>query len=200
MNDVTMSPSIAELAKALAKAQSVMKHAAKTKTNPFHKNKYADLTDVWDVLRKPLSDNGLSIVQLPATDQGYLVLTTMLLHTSGEWISSVFRLKSKAETAQEIGGALTYARRYALAAITGNSSDDDDDGNYATGVTQAKESRKPVETSFYSGKDERQNDVLRSLFDHYKVPADKRKELAVRLLNTRMEHLERNVEDLASAL
>lgn len=132
--NVTMSQNIGELAKALASAQRVMEHAKKTKTNPFHKNKYADLTDVWDVLKKPLSDNGLSVVQLPAAEGPYLILTTILMHTSDQWISSVFRVKAKAETAQEMGSTLTYARRYALAAITGNSSDEDDDGNSASGV------------------------------------------------------------------
>ena len=162
---IEMSPEIGELAKALAAAQGVMPPAKKSKTNPFHKNKYADLTDVWDAAKGPLSANGLSVTQLPASEAGYLILSTMLMHSSGQWIRNTFKIKSKADTAQDMGGALTYARRYAFAAIIGNSSDEDDDGNAANGYTAQPKQKAP---EIYEGLPA-QKTILKSIFDSLSI-------------------------------
>ena len=80
------SETINELATALAKAQMQMKPAGMNADNPFFHSKYADLAAVWEACRKPLSDNGLSVVQGVECDtERYL--ETMLLHSSGQWIS-----------------------------------------------------------------------------------------------------------------
>ena len=92
---MTHSDNISELAAALAKAQGVIRSAAKSSDNPFFKSKYADLAAVWESCRDPLSANGLSVVQggTTATSEGLLALETLLLHSSGEWISSVLEMR-----------------------------------------------------------------------------------------------------------
>ncbi len=124
------------LASALVKAQAAMKPASMNKINPHFKSKYADLASVIESVRKPLTDNGLAFTQVikfwgeadgEATG-AYLV--TKILHTSGQWICSDYPLPQGA-TPQQMGSALTYARRYSLSAITGTAADEDDDGDKA---------------------------------------------------------------------
>lgn len=128
------SETIIELAKALAKAQGQISPALKDSENPHFRSKYADLSSVWAACRKPLTDNGLSVVQMPvdAPTPSSVALTTLLLHTSGEYISSTVSAPLTKQDAQGIGSALTYLRRYALSAIIGVVADDDDDGNAAS--------------------------------------------------------------------
>ncbi len=127
------SESIKELASALCKAQSEMKGAQKDSVNPFFKSKYADLSSVWDAARPVLAANGLSVSQLvDRADGGNIGLTTLLLHSSGEWLESKATIPMKDGTAQAAGSAITYLRRYALAAILGVVADEDDDGNAAS--------------------------------------------------------------------
>lgn len=121
------SETIAALAAALAKAQAVMSGAKKDSQNPHFKSKYADLESVWDAAREPLSSHGLSVVQIPGqVSGGTLKVETMLLHESGEYISGVLEIPITKQDAQGIGSAITYARRYALAAFVGIAPEDDD--------------------------------------------------------------------------
>lgn len=124
------SENINELAKALAAAQGKMKAAAFNKTNPHFKNKYADLTAVIDAARAPLSESGLAWSQTPEMQDGAFCLVTRLMHSSGQWIAGQYPLPAQA-TPQQLGSALTYAKRYSLAAIIGISSDEDDDAEGA---------------------------------------------------------------------
>ena len=134
------SEAIGELAFALAAAQGEMTAASKDATNPHFKSRYATLASVWDAIRGPLSNHGLSVSQvLESPENGVgVAVRTMLLHTSGQWIASryVMPIGDKL-TPQAIGSAITYARRYALSAIVGIAPDDDDDGNAAS-VTPAR--------------------------------------------------------------
>lgn len=126
------SESIAELAKALCKVQAVIENAKKDSSNPFFKSHYADLASVWEVARKPLTDNGLSVSQLPGGCDGTKVkVQTILMHTSGEWLCSEFEMPYIKQDPQAVGSAITYARRYALAAIVGIVADPDDDAESA---------------------------------------------------------------------
>jgi hypothetical protein len=135
------SAEIGKLAEALAKAQGVMQNAKKDSENPFFKSKYADLGCIIDAVRKPFADNGLSFSQLvEESNDDTAVVTTLLLHTSGEWLSSKLKLKPTKTDPQGIGSAITYARRYALSAIAGIASEDDDDGNKASEPAPTKES------------------------------------------------------------
>lgn len=121
------SENIADLAKSLATVQGQLTHASKDASNPFFKSKYADLASVWESCRKLLADNGLSIVQLPdGLEDNCLILDTTMLHSSGQWISSRIKMPMAKQDPQSYGSTLTYARRYALAAIVGVYQDDDD--------------------------------------------------------------------------
>ena len=121
------SEEINELATALTKAQGGLEGAKMDGVNPFFKAKYATLASVWDACRKPLTDNGLSVVQTCSVGESEgLILDTTLLHTSGQWISGELAIKPTKNDPQGIGSAITYARRYGLAAIIGICPEDDD--------------------------------------------------------------------------
>ena len=120
------SETIGALAAALSKAQADITGALKDSSNPFFKSKYADLASCWDACRHQLADNGLSVVQTTRmTEQGLLLVTT-LAHSSGEWIAGEMPVLTKDASPQGQGSGLTYARRYALAAIVGLAQIDDD--------------------------------------------------------------------------
>lgn len=131
------SEQLNELAGALAKAQGAIAPASKDKVNPAFRSKYADLSSVWEACRKALTDNGLSVIQLPVNHEpGYAALRTMLLHTSGQFISTTVSARLVKDDAQGLGSALTYLRRYSLAALVGVVADEDDDGNAASNRPQ----------------------------------------------------------------
>lgn len=129
------SESITELAKALSSFQGKMIAVKKDAINPFFRAKYATLDTIWETIRKPLAENGLSVVQtmgiLPSTPIVALLETT-LCHTSGEWISGTQLVNPVKDDPQSLGSASSYARRYSLSAILGLVADEDDDGNVAT--------------------------------------------------------------------
>lgn len=142
---IEQSPDLKELAGALAKAQLAMRAAAKDSLNPHFKSRYADLSNVWEACREPLAANNLSVIQMPfTTDDGSVALTTMLLHSSGEWVRSTITSRTANQMPQSIGSALTYLRRYALAAMVGVvAADEDDDGETASHPA-AKATQQPV--------------------------------------------------------
>ena len=133
------SESIAALAGALAKAQLQIEPASKNATNPHFRSHYADLASIWDACRGPLNTNGLSIVQFPCDgDVGRIGLCTMIVHSSGEWMSETITVKALKEDPQFLGGVLTYLRRYSLAAVVGVTATEDDDGNAASTPANAR--------------------------------------------------------------
>ena len=149
---MTRSDSIAALAAALAKAQGIIEGASKDKENPHYRSKYADLASVWDACRAALSTNGLSVVQTPGDcligDSGaMLTLTTLLLHESGEFVEETMTIPVNPATAQGMGSALTYGRRYALAAFVGVAPEDDDGEAASTASTRPKRESKPAPVS-----------------------------------------------------
>jgi hypothetical protein len=125
------SDQINELATALAKAQGAMQNATMNRTNPHFKSKYADLSSVLDAIRTPLSAAGLSVVQTMELTERGMMLRTTLMHNSGQYIETEYPLPPATAKPHEMGSALTYARRYSLAALICNSADEDDDGNIA---------------------------------------------------------------------
>lgn len=139
------SESINELAAALAKAQGQIEGAKKDTANPFFKSKYADLSSVWDACRKALSENSLSVVQIPDEAASGVAIETMLLHSSGQWIKGRYTMPVLKNDAQAVGSAITYARRYALAALVGVAPEDDDGNGAVIKPVNNKES-KPANT------------------------------------------------------
>lgn len=137
------SDSIKNLATALSKVQGELTYAKKDSANPFFKSRYADLESVWDACRSLLAKNGLSIIQMPGNYfEGRMWLITRLCHESGEWIEQEMSLPVQKPDAQGAGSALTYMRRYALAAFVGIVQADDD-GNEAS-KPYVKSVLKPV--------------------------------------------------------
>jgi hypothetical protein len=130
------SAEIGELAAALSKAQGAMRAAAKDAKNPHLKNAYADLNGIITASREAMTANGLSCTQLPSvesTDNGMrIVLVTLVLHASGQWLRNVLRLPVEQgkgiNLKQATGAAISYARRYALSSIMGVATGDDTDG------------------------------------------------------------------------
>lgn len=115
---------------AIGKAQEVIICPSKNKTakaKTFSYN-YIDLPAILDAIRKPLAENGLSIIQIPIRDNQSIGVETTITHVSGEWISGKLLLHVPDPTAQAAGSAITYARRYAVSAMLGMAADDDDDG------------------------------------------------------------------------
>lgn len=128
------SETITELSKAFAKTQKEMKQPLKDANNPFFKSKYVPLENVVEAITESASKNGLSFTQYPSSDEmGNVTVGTLVMHESGEWIEyDPIKMKPVKNDPQSIGSAITYAKRYALSAIFGITSDQDDDGNEAT--------------------------------------------------------------------
>lgn len=120
------SDTIGELVKALSASQADIGGALKSSKNPFFQSTYADLASVWDACREPLSKNGLSVIQAPASDGPVVTVETVLAHSSGEWVSCTLSTHIKDTIPQAVGTGITYLRRYALAAMVGVAQVDDD--------------------------------------------------------------------------
>jgi len=131
------SEQINELSAALVAFQGEMGTVPKGSVNPFFKSKYADLADVKVAASPVAAKHGLAVTQFPTTQDGEPALMSMLVHSSGQWISDVAKLMVKTTDPQGQGSGLTYMRRYAYCSILGIVADEDDDGN--------KGSSKPVE-------------------------------------------------------
>ena len=147
------SSTITELAKALCKAQSEIEGAKKDAeaiVTGSTKRKYADLASVWDAVRKPLSDNGLAVVQFPRTAGQGVEIETTLLHSSGEFMRDVLWVPCSKNDAQGIGSAITYGRRYALMAVTGVAPVDDD--GEAAVATTPRDAAPPARNSSANGR------------------------------------------------
>lgn len=127
------SESIQLLATALSKAQAEMPAIKFDSKNPFLKNDYASLGAIIAGARPVLAKHGLSVSQLTFGDDGVAGVETVLMHTSGEWISQSISMPIGEEkgksSAQVAGSIITYLRRYSLASILGIYSDEDGDGN-----------------------------------------------------------------------
>lgn len=134
------SEQISELAVALVKATLELKNPALDAENPFFKNKYASLAGVRDTVTPTLAEHGLAVVQLLGHEPDGITCETVLLHTSGQWLSERLYMPATKKDAQGYGSAITYARRYALMAICGVVGDVDDDANAATN----KPTKEPI--------------------------------------------------------
>ena len=119
---------------ALIKAQSEMGKAKKTSNNPFFKSKYADLSEIIDVTKDVLTANGLGIIQSPGGNGAQITVTARIIHISGQWVEDTLTLNATKNDPQQAGSAITYGRRYQLAALF-NIAQEDDDGNGASGKT-----------------------------------------------------------------
>lgn len=128
------SESIKELCTALNKFQQEVNNPKNTEANSFFKSKYAPLDVVINTVKPTLTKHGLAVFQNVSGNGESITVTTMLTHTSGEWIESEPLTLNNSDNkgvslAQAAGISITYARRYQLSAMLGISSEDDTDGN-----------------------------------------------------------------------
>lgn len=144
------SEQINELAKGLALFRANLKQPFKDAANPFFKSKYVPLENVTEVIDNALVGTGITYVQVPINGEGGMVgVSTTILHSSGQWMEfPPFLLKPDKANPQGYGSSITYARRYSLSSVFGVTSDNDDDGNAASGngkqpSRQAKAPAKP---------------------------------------------------------
>ena len=141
------SESCAAIFAALAKAQETFGSAERAAENPAFKrgNKtstYATLESVLEASKAGRAANGLAVVQMPGNVGNNIAVTTILGHSSGEWIEATVYVAPAQFNAQATGSVITYLRRYSLMAILGIAPEDDDDGNAA--VAPPNRSRAPT--------------------------------------------------------
>jgi len=153
------SDSIQKLAEALAAAQGEMPVVPFDSSNPFYKSSYASLGSVISASRPVLAKHGLSICQMPVSNENKVGIETTLMHTSGEWMSETLLVPLVDEKGnsliQTVGKDLTYLRRYAWSSFCGLYADEDTDGNgpapqpqrqQSTPVTKPTPPAKPPRT------------------------------------------------------
>ncbi len=146
---------------ALAKAQGAIEGAKKDTKNTFFKSKYADLSAVWDACREQLSKNGISVMQFPDYDPETKIVSveTILAHSGGFEKSFKTRVPTEKTTAQAVGSATTYGRRYAPMAAIGIAPEDDD----AESSMGRGEFRKEAESKAEEWGDKRGDDLHRAM-------------------------------------
>lgn len=151
---MNQSPNITAIVKALTAAQKEFATAKKDSTNPHFKSKYADLGSVWDAVSGPLAKHDLCLTQgVESQDKDGLNLATTLYHgPSGEWLGNLVCIPVASHTAQAVGSALTYGRRYGMAALLGIVADEDDDGNAASAKPTPQAPPKPEGPTLPFGK------------------------------------------------
>lgn len=136
------SESVVNISKAIVTAQAELDNPKNTAINPYFKSKYAPLNDILNYVKPILQKHGLGVIQDISHDQERIVVSSMLIHTSGEWVKQTgASAKPDKDTAQGAGSAITYLRRYSLSAILNISSEDDNDGNSAS-KPKTKEERE----------------------------------------------------------
>lgn len=175
------------LAKAIVLAQGQIEGAKKGKKNDHFKSKYADLASVWDACRDALQANNLAVVQLPCeAPAGYVGLVTTVLHSCGESLSEKYFMPLKDPTnPQAAGSALTYARRYALAAVIGICPEDDDGNAAAVPVKAAATGQAAVNHesplqyiyTYNNAKTTSEKKVAYSQLKNSSVPDSKKREI-----------------------
>ena len=151
------SESIADLAAALSKAQGAFAAAKKDAANPFFKSHYATLAAVLDVIRDPLSQNGLALIQGVNGEE----FETILTHASGQWISFSEPFKPVKNDPQSIGSLKSYLRRYSIMSILGIATEDDD---AETAMVRIEPKHKPSFTPSTPAQSKSKEDALNFVF------------------------------------
>ncbi|MTV23039.1 ERF family protein [Staphylococcus delphini] len=142
------SESVVEINKAMVAFRKEVKQPLKDKNNPFYKSKYVPLENVVEAIDEAATPHGLSYTQWALNDNdGRVGVATMLMHSSGEYIEfdPVF-MNAEKNTPQGAGSLISYLKRYSLSAIFGITSDQDDDGNAASGKQKKSEPKASNQT------------------------------------------------------
>lgn len=124
-----------KLAPALVKFQGEAEPILKDMANPFFKSRYADLAGCIGATKNLLAANGLAVSQPTRVEGSNIIIVTVLLHSSGQFIAGEYLLTPVKNDPQTMGGAMTYGRRYSYLAAIGLAPEDDD-GALASGTTK----------------------------------------------------------------
>ena len=155
------SESINELAAALCKAQGEFLPAKMNSVNPFLKNNYADLGSVIMAAKAACTKYGLAVSQPAFVQDGQVTVTTLLMHQSGQWLSSDMTLQlgddKGRSTAQAAGSIITYLRRYGLSAMLGIYADEDTDGDTSKQIPHPTSRKQSIEDLGFSPKPDNGN-------------------------------------------
>lgn len=181
------SETISEIAKALAKFNGEVTKIDKNADNPFFKSSYSTLDHIIEQIRPILTKHGLSILQIPSGDGQNVVMKTLLLHESGEFLESdELIMKPVKNDPQGIGSAVSYARRYSLCSFLSLSTGDtDDDGNTAT-FGDSKPSKQQQPQNNQSKKiSENQSKMLNSLISRMEKEKQLARDLTINGLKTK---------------
>jgi hypothetical protein len=205
------SPSIAALATALAKAQIALTNPEKSLIGTIEPQRgeggarqfrYAPLSSGLEIVRKTLGQHEIATVQTTAVDQaaGVVNLTTVLAHSSGEWIASDWPVCAVAETARphRMGAALTYARRYALFTLVGIAGEDDLDAPDLIGPGPQTEKLNIESKPVGNGDQPISSRAGRARANKFNSPSPS-SELSVTLSASLRTELLREIEDLGAA-
>jgi ERF superfamily len=186
------SPTIKEIAKALKEWHELAITVTKDATNPHFRSKFTSLDNIIETIRAPLASCGLSFAQFPDGDG----LTTILMHTSGEWLKATANLKLAKEDPQGQGSAYTYGRRYSLSAMLGLATDEDDDGNAASKPSQTAQK---AATATKSG--DPRKDRIKELLNVLEAPSETvgQVKLSVKSI-TKLELIEANYDAIITIL
>lgn len=180
------------LAEALVNLQAALPVLPKDTSNPFFKSKYTSLDTITELIFPIMTKFGFAWVTMPGIDEGsgVPVLNYRLLHVSGESLDGSMQLFLKNQDPQGQGSAITYARRYAITAVLGLVSDEDDDGNAAQAAAKAAKTIDPPAPE-EPAKDVREDvepiskDQITSLMNAIKIKSNNKatKETAIEALN-----------------
>lgn len=180
------SEDIEELATALTLAQKSIKNAVRSEDNPFFHSKYADLAAIYDACRDAMTTNSLTVVQYGGFEEGQPVLYTQLTHKSGEYIRGFMPVfvpvqpeqpepsegdfdgkeGKKPEKVKQVnksqgyGSSMTYMRRYALAAMLGIATEDDDANSAGEGKSAPKSDAPKKTTSTDPATEAQKNKIV----------------------------------------
>lgn len=153
------SESITKIAPAFLKAQKEMESVTKDAKNPFFKSEYATLNAVMEACKKPLNDNGLSIMQ-PVSGE---YVETVLMHESGEFFACQTPLMAKENNnPQALGSAISYARRYGLMSMLGLPAEDDDGESAMVRTAKPVAKPEPKEIIDFEGRDNQGHQICGS--------------------------------------
>jgi ERF superfamily len=205
------SPSIAALATALAKAQIELTNPEKSLIGTIELQRgqggarqfrYAPLSSGLEIVRKTLGQHEIATVQTTAIEQtsGIINLTTVLAHSSGEWIASDWPVCPIAETERphRMGAALTYARRYALFTLVGIAGEDDLDAPDLTAPNPQTEKPRPGSISADGGQQGASDGQTRRIKAKKLGPPTLKRELSATLSASLRTQLLREIENLGA--
>lgn len=190
---------IGKITEALSKAQGSIENALKDSKNPFYKSNYADLSSIMAATKIPLSQNNLSFSSSIVQDEGINLLICTLSHSSGEWFRSYMPLMMAKQDMQQLGAAISYARRFCLAALCHVGVEEND----GEGCIDRKtgEVEKPKEVKYL---DEARKKHIQGLIDKVKDKAFVQKlqtHLDVQsLLDIKLDDFEKTVKALNDKL